>query len=61
MTFYKDCYKPSIKKISRKEAEEWLGKEKLKRRIAEGKEAYAEDPNMEISWADGFRIDFDIA
>ena len=55
MTLYRNN-----KKITRKQAEEWLGKEKLESRIAEGKAAYAEDPNQEISWADGFMIEFEI-
>ena len=55
MTFYKND-----KKITKKEAEEWLGKERLAQRIAEGKAAYAEDPHQEISWADGFMIEFEI-
>lgn len=60
MKLYKNCHKPDIQRISRKEAEEWLGKEKLESRIAEGKAAYAEDPYQEISWADGFMIEFEI-
>ena len=46
------------KKISRKEAEQCLGKDRLEKRIAEAKETYAEDPLTEISWMDGMKIKF---
>jgi len=43
------------KKISRKAAEALIGKDA---RIADAKAAYAEDPNEQISWMDGMRIEF---
>lgn len=55
MTFYRND-----KKITHKQAEEWLGKDRLAQRIKDGKADYAEDPNTEIEWTDGFRIEFDI-
>jgi hypothetical protein len=54
MKFYRDG-----KKISRKEAEAWLGKETLARRIEEAKAAHEEDPYTLIEWMDGLRIDFE--
>ena len=55
MTLYRND-----RKITRKQAEEWLGKDRLAQRIEDGKADYAEDPNTEITWMDGFRIEFDI-
>ena len=55
MTFYRND-----KKIAHKQAEEWLGKKRLAQRIEDGRETYKEDPNTEIEWTDGFRIEFDI-
>ena len=49
-------YKMKGKPITRKRAEEILGKEKLNRRIKEAKETFREDPNIEISWTDGLEI-----
>ncbi len=46
------------KKISRKAAEALIGKERMDARIADAKAAYAEDPNEQISWMDGMRIEF---
>lgn len=43
--------------ITREEAMEWLGKEKLEQRIQIAKETHQEDPWLEISWMDGFEID----
>jgi hypothetical protein len=54
MKFYRDG-----KKISRKEAEAWLGKETLARRIEEAKATHEEDPYTLIEWMDGLRIDFE--
>ena len=55
MTLYRND-----KKITRKQAKEWLGNERLARRIEDGREIYKKDPNTEISWMDGFRIEFDV-
>lgn len=46
------------KKITKKEAIEWLGEERFNTRIEDAKEAYREDPNELISWMDGFRVEF---
>lgn len=54
MKFYRDN-----KKITKKEAEAWLGKEKLASRIKDAKETFREDPYIENDWADGFGIRFD--
>ena len=42
--------------ITKKKAEELIGKERLKKRIEDAKETFREDPNIEISWADGMEI-----
>lgn len=46
------------KKISKKKAEEMIGKERLQQRIEEAKQAFREDPLEEISWMDGMEIEF---
>ena len=53
MTFYRNA-----KKITKKEAIEWLGKEKFENRVREATEAHAADPYEEQSWMDGFLIEF---
>lgn len=53
MTFYRKG-----KKITKKEAIEWLGKEKFESRVEEAKRAHMEDPYEEQSWMDGFLIEF---
>ena len=46
-------------KITKKEAEQLIGKEQLKKRIKEAKEEHAKDPFTEISWGDGMVIEID--
>ena len=46
------------KRISRKEAEKWIGKDRLEKRIEEAKETHDKDPMTEISWMDGMEIKF---
>ena len=53
MKYYKNG-----KQITKKEAIEWLGEQRFDARVADAKEAHAEDPNEEISWMDGFEIRF---
>ena len=47
------------KRISKKEAERIFGKECVAKRIKESKEIFANDPNEEIAWADGMRIELE--
>lgn len=47
------------KKITKKAAIEFLGEERFNARLSEAKQAFMEDPNEEISWADGFMIQFE--
>ena len=47
------------KKITKKAAVEFLGEERFKVRLAEAKQTFKDDPNEEISWADGFMIEFE--
>jgi L-cysteine desulfidase len=44
------------KKISQKKAKELYGEERMKARIAEAKQAYAEDPMELNTWMDGMEI-----
>lgn len=46
------------RQVSKKEAAEKYGKEKLERRIQEAVESFLDDPNEQISWADGLIIEF---
>lgn len=46
------------KKVSKKKAEELIGKEKLARRIEEAKETFMEDPFILNQWMDGMTITF---
>lgn len=52
MRFYKNG-----KEITMQEAENLLGSFRLVARIAEAREAYADDPQEQIEWMDGFRIE----
>lgn len=47
------------KKISRKAAEELIGKERLEKRIKDAVETFREDPYIELSWMDGMEIRFE--
>ena len=47
------------KPVSRKQAEELVGKERMDKRVEEAKETHAEDPLTEISWMDGMEITFE--
>ena len=44
------------KKISQKKAKELYGEERMKARIAEAKQAYAEDTMELNTWMDGMEI-----
>ncbi len=44
------------KKITKKEAAELIGKERLEERIKDAKEGYYEDPFQTASWMDGMEI-----
>jgi len=46
------------KKISKKKAEEIIGKERLFKRIKEAKETFMEDPYILNEWMDGLVIEF---
>jgi len=46
------------KKVSRKKAEEMIGKGKLEERIIEAEEVFAQEPETSISWMDGMEIIF---
>lgn len=52
MRFYKNG-----KEITMQEAADLLGADRLQARIAEAREAYADDPQERIEWMDGFRIE----
>ena len=47
------------KEISRQEAEALIGKDRMDKRIEDAKQTHTEDPNTEISWMDGMRIEFE--
>ena len=44
------------KKITKKEAAELIGEERLEERIKDAKEGYYEDPFQTASWMDGMEI-----
>lgn len=46
------------KEITKKEAENMLGAERLENRIAEAIEEHNEDPLTLLTWMDGFEIRF---
>jgi len=48
------------KKVSKKSLEEKFSKERIKERIAEAKETWAEDPYIQVDWMDGMEIRNDI-
>jgi hypothetical protein len=43
-------------RITKKEAAELIGKERLEERIKDAKEGYYEDPFQTASWMDGMEI-----
>ena len=45
-------------KITKKKAIDLFGKNKLNTRIEDAKETFREDPNIQIEWMDGLRIEF---
>ena len=45
-------------KITKKKAIELFGESKLNTRIEDAKETFREDPNIQIEWMDGLRIEF---
>lgn len=47
------------KKITKKAAIEFLGDEQFNARLIEAKQTFMEDPLVEISWTDGFMIEFE--
>lgn len=54
----KTVIKLNNKQISMKKAIELFGKETVKRRIDEAKDAFFEDPYELTSWMDGMSIEF---
>ena len=46
------------KQISKKEAAELIGEDRLKNRIEDAKEGYMEDPDQLLTWMDGMEIRF---
>lgn len=45
------------KEISKKTAIETLGKERFEKRVQEAKEVFYKDPQEDVSWMDGFRVE----
>lgn len=46
------------KKVSKRKAEQIIGKERLENRINDAKETYTNDPYTKIEWMDGMEIKF---
>jgi hypothetical protein len=47
------------KRITKKQAAEMVGEDRLKARIKESKESFRSDPNTMNSWMDGMEIRFE--
>ena len=47
------------KKVTKAQAATHFGEAKLEKRIKEAKEDHTMDPYLELSWADGLRIEID--
>lgn len=47
------------KKITKKQAIEFLGEARFNARLEDAKQTFMEDPNIQNSWADGFMIEFE--